>query len=126
MSTANGARQWRPVLRRRCEAMSNAALEKGEWVKGVAHWREGDRAFISVAFTWRLPEARKIAEYYRAIGCTVTAGGPALFTQKAYLADICEIPMKTVVRGGKEIKVLGDLNDTLVRHNPMATRASYG
>ncbi len=26
-----------------------ANLEKGEWVKGVAHWREGDRAFISDA-----------------------------------------------------------------------------
>lgn len=64
---------------------------KGEWVKGVAHWRDGDRAFISIAFTWRLPEARKIAEYYRALGCTVQAGGPGVFTQKKYLADLCEV-----------------------------------
>ena len=34
----------------------SVALEKGEWVKGVAHWRDGNTAFLSVAFTWRLPE----------------------------------------------------------------------
>lgn len=101
-------------------------LDKGEWIKGVAHWREGHRAFISVAFSWRLPEARKIAEYYRALGCTVQAGGPGVFTQRKYLADLCEIPMKRVVRDGKEIEVPGDSPDAIARHNPMATRASYG
>jgi hypothetical protein len=91
----------------------NAGLEKGAWVKGVAHWREGSTAFISVAFTWRLPEARKIAEYYRAIGCTtIKAGGPGTFTQKKYLADIAEVG--------------GSIPDAIARHNPMATRASYG
>jgi hypothetical protein len=88
------------------------SLEKGEWVKGVAHWRDGDTAFISVAFTWRLPEARRIAEYYRAIGYTVRVGGPGIFTQKKYLADLCEVG--------------GSIPDAIARHNPMATRASYG
>jgi hypothetical protein len=65
----------------------SVAIEKTDWVKGVAHWREGDTALISVAFTWRLPEVRKIAEYYRAIGCTkVRIGGPGTFTQHKYLA----------------------------------------
>lgn len=87
--------------------------DKGEWVKGVAHWREGDTALISVAFTWRLPEARRLAEYYRAIGCTkIRIGGPAVFTQGKYVADIAEVG--------------GSIPDTLARHNPMATRASYG
>jgi hypothetical protein len=107
--------------------MAKAAnLEKGEWVKGVAHWRDGYTAYLSVAFTWRLPEARQIAEYYRAIGCHVIAGGPGLFTQMNYLADLCEIPTKLVIREGRQIKVLGDFDDALARHNPMATRASYG
>lgn len=101
-------------------------LEKGEWVKGVAHWREGDTAYLSVAFTWRLPEARKIAEYYRAIGCHVVAGGPGLFTQRKYLADLCEIPTKTVIWNGKPVELLGDCHGAIARHNPMATRASYG
>jgi len=76
------------------------------------HWREGDAAFISVAFTWQLPGARKIAEYYRALGCIVKAGGPGTFTQKKYLADLCEVG--------------GSIPDAIARHNPMATRASYG
>lgn len=87
-------------------------FDKGQWIKGVAHWREGATAFISVAFTWRLPEARKIAEYYRALGCTVRAGGPGVFTQRKYLADVAEIG--------------GEIPDTITRHNPMATRASRG
>lgn len=94
----------------------SAILEKGKWVKGVAHWREGDTAFISVAFTWRLPEAIRIADYYRQIGCSrVRVGGPAAFTgtAKAYLAN-----------AGVEIG--GRIVDAIARHNPMATRASYG
>lgn len=86
---------------------------KGEWRKSAAHWREGETAFISVAFTWQLLGARKVAEYYRAIGCTtVKAGGPGTFTQKKYLADLCEVG--------------GSIPDAVTRHNPMATRASYG
>ncbi len=86
--------------------------DKGSWSKSAVHWREGECAFISVAFTWQLPGARKIAEYYRALGCTVRAGGPGTFTQKKYLADLCEVG--------------GSLPGAIARHNPMATRASYG
>jgi hypothetical protein len=88
--------------------------KKAEWVKGVAHWREGGTAFISVAFTWRLPEARKITQYYRAIGVErVLIGGPGTFTQRKYLADL-------------DAEIGGSLPDAIARHNPMATRASYG
>ena len=86
---------------------------KGSWVKGVAHWREGDTAFISVSFTWRLPEARKLAEYYRACGCDrILCGGPGVFTRKAYVLEFAEL--------GPPI------HDAILRHNPMATRSSYG
>lgn len=85
----------------------------GEWIRGVAHWREGETAFVSVAFTWRLPEARRVIEYYRALGCTtIKAGGPGVFTQRKYLADIAEVG--------------GSYPDAIARHNPLATRASYG
>ena len=82
------------------------------WVGGLAHWREGDAAFVSVAFTWRLPDARRIVEYYRALGCRVRVGGPGVFTRRDYLADIAEIG--------------GSIPDAIARHNPRATRASYG
>lgn len=92
--------------------MKNPA--KTDWVKGVAHWRDGETAFISVAFTWRLPEARHIAEYYRACGCIkIRIGGPGTFTQRKYLADI-------------DAEIGGSIPDAIARHNPMATRASYG
>jgi hypothetical protein len=87
---------------------------KGAWVKGVAHWREGDVAMISVAFTWRLPEVAKIADYYRAIGCSkIRVGGPGTFTQRKYLADM-------------DVEIGGSIPDAIARHNPMATRSSYG
>lgn len=90
----------------------SAPLDKGEWRKSAVHWREGNTAFISVVFTWQLPGARRIAEYYRALGCHVRAGGPGTFTRKAYLADLCEVG--------------GSIPGAIARHNPMATRASYG
>ncbi len=90
-------------------------LDKAKWINGVAHWREGEVASISVAFTWRLPEARKIAEYYRAIGCRVRIGGPGTFTQRKYLAKFMP-----------DAEVGGSIPDAIARHNPMATRASYG
>lgn len=89
-------------------------MKGGGWIDGVAHWREGQVAFISVAFTWRLPEARRVAEYYRAIGCNfVRVGGPGTFTQKKLVAEFAD-------------EVGGSIHDALVRHNPNATRASYG
>lgn len=83
-----------------------------EWIKGVAHWRDSETACISVAFTWRLPEARRLTLYYRSLGLKVRVGGPGVFTQRKYLADIAEVG--------------GESADAIARHNPSATRASYG
>lgn len=105
-------------------------LSKGEWAKGVVHWRDGKVAYLSVVFTWDLPLARKVAEYYRMIGCRVVAGGPAFTTHLKYLDGIAEVPTKRVMRHGKEVEVPGDLDrsqgEAVVRHNPMATFASRG
>lgn len=86
---------------------------RADWVKGVAHWRDGETAFVSVAFTWRLPEAKRICDYYRAIGCRVRIGGPGTFTQRKYLSGVAA-------------EVGGSVPDAIARHNPDATRASYG
>jgi hypothetical protein len=85
---------------------------KGEWVKGAAEWIDGDTAYISIAFTWRLDEAYSRAVWYKAMGYKVRAGGPGIFTRKHYLADVAEVG--------------GSVPDAIARHNPMATRASYG
>lgn len=84
----------------------------GAWSGGLAEWVDGDTAYISVAFTWRLNDAFARASWYREMGLKVRAGGPGIFTRKHYLSDVAEIG--------------GDVSDALVRHNPMATIASRG
>jgi len=83
------------------------------WIGGLADWVEGDTAYISVAFSWKLPEAYQRAIWYRVQGYQVRAGGPALFvsTNKKYLAPVAELG--------------GEVN-ALLQHNPKATIASRG
>ena len=84
----------------------------GQWVNGLAEWTEGDTAFLSVAFTWRLDDAWMRAKFYKALGFKVRAGGPGIFTRKHHLADVAELG--------------GEAPDAVYRHNPMATFASRG
>lgn len=82
------------------------------WVDGFAEWTEGDIAFLSVAFSWRLHEARARALWYRSLGYTVRAGGPGTFRPHDFLADVAELG--------------GQIPDAVARHNPLATIASRG
>lgn len=86
----------------------------GHWVNGLAEWIEGDTAYLSIAFTWRLQEAWSRAVWHRQSGYRVRAGGPAMFLPKmrAVLADVAEVG--------------GEYPDAVFRHNPMATIASRG
>ena len=88
------------------------AYTVGKWANGLAEWTEGDTAYLSIAFTWKLDEAYSRACWYRAAGYRVRAGGPGVFTRKHFLADVAEIG--------------GSVPDAQVRHNPMATKASEG
>ena len=82
------------------------------WVNGLAEWTENETAFLSVAFTWKLNEARDRARWYSALGYRVRIGGPATFRPKGYMDGYGEVG--------------GDLPDALWRHNPEATIASRG
>jgi len=91
--------------------MADRAL--GKWPSdGLAEWQEGDTAFLSLAFTWRLDDAYMRAMWWRARGFRVRAGGPGIFTRKHYLAEVAEIG--------------GDYPDAIARHSPNATIASRG
>jgi hypothetical protein len=81
------------------------------WSGGFAEWIDGDTAFLSVAFSWRLPGAYQRAVWYRSQGYHVRAGGPAVWAVKKYLSAVAQI--------GGEV-------DALVHHNPQATIASRG
>ena len=76
------------------------------WSKGIAEWVGGDTAFISVVFSWRLPDAYQRAVWYKTQGYHVRAGGPAVWVRPKYLADVAEI--------GGEV-------DALIHHNPLTS-----
>jgi len=82
------------------------------WINGLAEWTEGDTAFLSVAFTWKLNEARDRARWYSTLGYRVRIGGPATFRPRSYMDGYGEVG--------------GELPDAIARHNPDATVASRG
>lgn len=81
------------------------------WSGGIAEWVEGETAFISVAFSWKLPEAYQRAVWHRSNGLNVRVGGGGVFYHKDYFGDLAEY---------------GGWVDALVHHNPRATKASEG
>ena len=89
------------------------AFTTGAWIGGLAEWTEGETAYLSVSFTWKLTEARDRARWYRALGYRVVAGRPATFVRKKFLADDVD-------------ELGGELPDAVRRHNPAATVASRG
>ncbi|MBP2302547.1 hypothetical protein [Azospirillum picis] len=99
-----------------------------KWSKGLAEWVDGDTAYLSIAFTWLLDEAYRLAIWHRACGRRVVAGGPALFQEKVshILHGVAEIPVKRVTVDGREVVRGADFPDAVARHNPLATFASRG
>lgn len=92
--------------------MSKPRVPGNRWVDGLAEWVDGDVAYLSVAFSWRLDDAWMRAIWYRSQGYRVRAGGPGLFTRKHYLSEVAEIG--------------GEVPDAVWRHNPQAVFASRG
>lgn len=84
----------------------------GKWSNGLAEWIEGDTAFLSVVFTWKLDEAFARASMLKAEGYRIRAGGLALFRGRSMLEKVAELG--------------GDVPDAVRFHNPMATYASAG
>lgn len=84
------------------------------WVDGLAEWTEGDTAYLSIAFTWKILEARDRARSYAAMGYRVKAGGPALF-----------LPSRRKLIE-QDAEVGGAIEDVVTRHHPQATIASRG
>lgn len=77
------------------------------WRRGLAWWKAGDALYLSVPFTWLLPEAERMAKQHNG---PVYAGGPAVALMGAPWAQTpscCPY-------------------DTLAMHNPMATFTTRG
>ena len=74
-------------------------------------WVEGNTAFLSVVFTWQLPQAYSRCVWHAQQGYRVKAGGTAVSLLPDYLKGVAEV---------------GDSLTCLQRHNPDATRTSLG
>jgi len=90
--------------------MSNASPHT-TWNDHLCHWVQAGVAYLSVVFTWQLPQARKWAAFYRGQGLHVRAGGPAVSLNPEFLAGTAQI-------GGE--------TNALHHHNPDATFTSRG
>ncbi len=82
-----------------------------DWPKCVAEWTDKDTAYLSVPFTWLLPETYSRCVWLKAEGYRVRAGGPAVSLMPETLQDVAEL--------GGEV-------EALFHHNPNATFTSRG
>lgn len=81
------------------------------WSGGYAEWTDGDTAYISVVFSWKLDEAYQRAVWLSNMGYKVRAGGPAVTLNPQKISGVAEI--------GGTVKALP-------YHNPDATFTSRG
>lgn len=80
------------------------------WTKGIAEWIENDTVYISVVFSWNLPEAKKkLLSLPKKM--KVLVGGPAVYANPSYLSSYAEI---------------GEHANALFHHNPDATFTTRG
>jgi len=80
------------------------------WRKGIASWTIKDTTYLSIVFTWHLPEARKLCEASKK---KMVVGGPAVKLMPDYLADVAHVEPETIY-------------PALAYHNPLATFTSRG
>lgn len=84
-----------------------------QWRKSIASWKVGKTLYLSVPFTWLLPEAEKQSKEHKG---PVFAGGPAVSLAKkngCFDLSFADTPDKTPF-------------DTLALHNPLATFTTRG
>ena len=80
------------------------------WLKDIARWKIGSTLYLSVPFTWLLPQARQLALLHSG---PVQAGGPAVQLMPEFLADVAAVNQPCPV-------------EPLLFHNPLATFTSRG
>jgi hypothetical protein len=81
------------------------------WKNGLVSWVEGKTAFVSVVFSWLLPQAYSLCVWYAQQGYRVRAGGPAVRINPLYLLNVAFV---------------GGPVEALIHHNPDATYTTNG
>lgn len=83
------------------------------WKQGIAAWKGEGSFYISIPFTWLLPEALKIAEHMNRKDIPVIAGGTAVQLMPKYLLGYASMPDACQY-------------SPLEKHNPDATFTTRG
>lgn len=84
------------------------------WAKQLIYWRDENRIYVSVVFTWHLPLAYKLCKSWHDAGFYVVAGGPAVELMPDFLVAVTDETC------GKMVPL------PLSRHNPDATFTTRG
>lgn len=79
---------------------------------GLAHWAIGNRACVSVVFSWLIDQAFQIAIWYRSQGYVVLSGGPAVSHNNSIMSKVSDTSL--------------DFPDAIAQHNPNAAFTSRG
>jgi hypothetical protein len=82
------------------------------WSKKILEWTKDKKAYLSVVFTWQLPEAWSRCVWYKQQGYEIHVGGVAVSLFPDYLSSVALIN--------------GEYIDALPMHNNQATRFSTG
>ena len=87
---------------------------KMKWRKNIVEWtdQDGERANLSVAFTWDALKAYSRSVRLRQAGYSVRVGGPGVFTMRKMFKGVAEVG--------------GEVPDAVRLHNGAATFASKG
>lgn len=85
-----------------------------DWPRGPFSWSEGRHLFVSVPFTWNLPDLRRELEHGSLFWDGVTVGGPAVDLLPDFLSGLPGVEMG------------GGMPGVLQRINPYATRTTEG
>jgi hypothetical protein len=90
-----------------------------EWTKGPTKWTEGNTLFVSVPFTWNLPEVMRQARQPDMFYKSVVVGGPAIRLAQVKLPELlADLP--------EWVEIGDECEDALQRMNPQATRTTVG
>jgi hypothetical protein len=90
-----------------------------EWTKGPTKWTEGNTLFVSVSFTWNLPDVMREARHPDMFHKRVVIGGPAVKLAKMKLPDLlANLP--------EWVEIGNQCEGALQRMNPQATRTTVG
>jgi len=89
-------------------------MYKTEWPKTPTNWIEKRTLYVSVPFTWNLPEVKVELQQRSFLWDSAIVGGPAVELMPAYLTGI------------PNVTVGGNIPGVLQRVNPQATRTSLG